>query len=117
MRRPSLVIGTLALGAALVLPSAAAAEEHDDVCHVDPTNPICVEGAEGDADPADDVDDVATEEQDEDPSEAADDRPQDETLAATGTEVGPALGVVAALLALGGSLLAATRPKPRPTLS
>lgn len=135
MRKPfvALVVGTL-----LVLPGAAFAQDEDidDICHTDPTNPICVEGADDAADDgADDgvdADDDAVDAADggaDDTTVLADDDAADDAadegavaggedvpsrvLAATGTEVGPALAVVAALLALGGLLLVTAKRRAR----
>jgi LPXTG-motif cell wall-anchored protein len=121
----------LVVGTVLVLPGAALAQDGDidDICHVDPTNPVCVEGADGDDD-GDDADgavdgadgavdgaDGAVDGADgavdgADGAVAGGEAPS-EVLAATGTEVGPALGVVAGLLALGGGLLFTAKRRAR----
>jgi LPXTG-motif cell wall-anchored protein len=131
----------LVVGTVLVLPGAALAQDGDidDICHVDPTNPICVEGADGDdgddgadgavdgadgadgavdgADGAVDGADGAVDGADgavdgADGAVAGGEAPS-EVLATTGTEVGPALGVVAGLLALGGGLLFTAKRRAR----
>jgi lysozyme family protein len=92
----------------LLLPATAWAQDSsDNICHIDPTAEEClpIEGEEFERDEDEDVDEDVEAEEEEDLDATVLGR----QLAMTGTNAPLAIGLAAALLAIGGLLLVAAR--------
>jgi lysozyme family protein len=88
----------------LLLPATAWAQESsDNICHIDPTAEECLPIEGGEIERDDDEDEVTEEEEDLDATVLG------RQLAMTGTNAPLAIGLAAALLAIGGLLLMAAR--------